>query len=180
MQRCSGNGSSGKTYRVDYYLRRQHAGAANLNNYVAHAAFLAFRRILESYSPTRSLCRAAESFALCKTVDLDNSAIHFIRQFSPVLTEPFYALHAVVYIVIVHIRNDGETHIPHCIQSFGVSGIFVLRGKLHIEEYYIQLARCGDFGIKLAHGTGGGVARVCKKLLAVYLSLSVELFKHRL
>ena len=67
-----------------------------------------------------------------------------------------------------------------CIERFRVIFIAFARGVLHVEADNIELAPGSHLRVKLTNRAGGGVSRVCKKLLAVYLALSIELIKHGL
>ena len=83
--------------------------------------------------------------------------------------------YAVAYIIEFFIGDHRETHGTQSVQSLRMACIFILGAVLHIKADDIQPALCGHFRVKLAHGAGRCISRVCQQRLAVLFPLGVKL-----
>ena len=178
VQRGVRHRGAGQAHGLDDGLGREHARAAHLHGDVPHDALLHLGGIFIGHGPARRLGRAAELSALGEGVDLDDRAVDAVGEGVPPLADGVYPRAALGHAAAGRVRHHGEAVALQGVQRLDVRGEFAALGALDVENDDVQLARGGHFGVLLAHGAGGGVARVGEELLAALRALFVQLVEH--
>ena len=159
-------------------LRREHAGAAHLDGDVPHDALLDLGRVFIRRGPARGLGRGAEGLPLGEGVYLHDRAVYVVGEAVAALAYLAYALADGVHIAEDGVRHDVEAVALERVEALGVGGEAHALGLLDVEDADIELPRCGDLGILLAHAARGGVARVREQGLPPLGARGVQLLEY--
>ena len=181
VQRCTRNRCTGKPYRLEHGIRRQHAGASHRDDDILEQGLLDLGRVLVRRRPPRKFRGRAERFALREGIDLDNSTVNVEIQFTAGLAHVLdFALHVPRVGVDRIARACRKTKALEVIERLHMAFQRQLVAVLDVEAEDGQLSFPRNFAVLLPQRTRRRVARIGKERLVVQLQFGVEGIEHGL
>ena len=178
MERCSADRRPCEEHRLEHGGRSKHAGAPDIHFHTNEPCCLFLRRIFERRRPLGELRRAAEAFALCKVVHLDDRAVNVILKPRTYLAYAAQLAEDVGDIIKARIKRDGfEPLLTQKIERLLVRGKKSALYLLDVENKYIEPPAGGYLRILLTERARSGVAWIFERFFALQLLLCHKLRK---